>query len=162
MTPLGALEASTLGQALRDWQWLYAAVQIAHLWGVALLFGSIAALDLRLLGLGRSIPVKALAAHVMPWSAASFLLIVPSGLAMFAANASELIDDPIFVAKMCLILAAGVNAAIFYTVTFPSVAVWDSEEMRRLAPPPSARLAAAASLLIWAAVIACGRLLAYF
>ena len=161
MTPLGALEASTLGQALRDSDWLYPAVQIAHLWGVALLFGSVAVLDLRLLGFGRRIPVKTLAAHVMPWSAASFVLIVPSGLAMFAANASELIDSPVFVAKMCLILAAGVNAALFYTITFPSVDVWDSEEMRKLAPPPSARLAGAVSLLVWAAVIACGRLLAY-
>ena len=129
--------------------------------GVALLFGSIAVLDLRLLGLGRRIPVKALAAHVMPWSAASFVLIVPSGLAMFAAYASELIDSPVFVAKMCLILAAGANAGIFYTVTFPSVEVWDSEEMRKLATPPSVRLAAALSLAIWIGVIACGRLLAY-
>ena len=161
MTPLGALEASALGQALRESSWLYPAVQIAHLWGVALLFGSIAVLDLRLLGLGRRIPVKALAAHVMPWSAASFILIIPSGLAMFAADATELIDSPVFVTKMLLILAAGVNAALFYTITFPSVEVWDSEEMRKLAPPPSARLAGALSLLIWAAVIACGRLLAY-
>ena len=162
MTPLGALETSALGQALRDSDWLYPALQIAHLWGVALLFGSVAVLDLRLLGLGKRIPVKALAAHVMPWSAASFILIVPSGLAMFVADASELIDSPVFVVKMCLILAAGVNAAIFYTVTFPSVAVWDAEEMRQLPPPPSARLAGALSLAIWAGVIACGRLLTYF
>jgi hypothetical protein len=162
MTPLGALEASALGRALRDSDWLYPAVQIAHLWGVALLFGSVAVLDLRLLGLGRRIPVKALAAHVMPWSAASFILIVPSGLAMFAADAGELIDSPVFVMKMCLILAAGVNAAIFYTVTFPSVGVWDAQEMRQLAPPPSARLAGALSLALWASVIACGRLIAYY
>jgi hypothetical protein len=45
---------------------------------------------------------------------------------------------------------------------FPSVAVWDSEEMRRLGPPPSARVSAAVSLLVWISVIACGRLLAYF
>ena len=162
MTPLGALEASALGQALRESSWLYPALQIAHLWGVALLFGSIVVLDLRLLGLGRRIPVKALAAHVMPWSAASFILIVPSGLAMFAAYASELIDSPVFVAKMCLIMAAGVNAAAFHAITFRTVDVWDSEEMRKLPPPPSARLAGAVSLAIWASVIACGRLLAYF
>ena len=161
MSPLGALEASALGQALRESAWLYPALEIAHLLGVALLFGSIAVLDLRLLGLGRRIPVKALAAHVMPWSAASFVLIVPSGLAMFAAYASELIDSPVFVAKMCLILAAGANAGIFYTVTFPSVEVWDSDEMRKLATPPSVRVAAALSLAIWIGVIACGRLLAY-
>src|SRR5438067_12304027 len=143
MTPLGALEASALGQALRESSWLYPALEIAHLWGVALLFGSVAVLDLRLLGLGKRIPVKALAAHVMPWSAASFVLIVPSGLAMFTAYASELIDSPVFVAKKCLMLAAGANAAIFYTVTFPSVEVWDWRELRRLEPAPSRGLSGA-------------------
>jgi hypothetical protein len=59
-------------------------------------------------------------------------------------------------------MAAGVNAALFHAIVFPSVEVWDSEEMRKLGPPPSARACAAASLLIWISVIACGRLLAYF
>jgi hypothetical protein len=34
--------------------------------------------------------------------------------------------------------------------------------MRKLPPPPSARVAAVVSLLVWISVIACGRLLAYF
>jgi hypothetical protein len=162
MTPLGGLEASGLGQAMRQWLWLYPAVETLHIVGIALLFGSIAVLDLRLLGFSRGIPVKRLARHVLPWTAASFLLIVPSGLMMFTAHASDFISSPVFVLKMCLIMAAGLNAALFHTMVFPSVEVWDSEEMRKLPPPPSARVSAAASLLIWICVIACGRLLAYF
>ena len=147
---------------MRDSWWLYPAVLFAHILGIALLFGSIAVLDLRLIGIWKKAPVKALAAQVLPWSAGSFLLILPSGLAMFAANATELIASPVLAVKMGLIMAAGVNAAIFHAVTLPSVSVWDSEEMRKLAPPPSARLAGALSLAIWVSVIACGRLLAYF
>jgi hypothetical protein len=167
MTPapagaLGALEASGLGQAMRQWLWLYPTVETVHIVGIALLFGSIAVLDLRLLGFSRSIPVKRLAKHVLPWTAASFLLIVPSGLMMFTAHASDFISSSVFVTKMCLILAAGLNAALFHTIVFPSVEVWDSEEMRKLPPPPSARISAAVSLLVWISVIACGRLLAYF
>jgi hypothetical protein len=167
MTPapagaLGALEASGLGQAMRQWLWLYPTVETVHIVGIALLFGSIAVLDLRLLGFSRSIPVKRLAKHVLPWTAASFLLIVPSGLMMFTAHASDFISSPVFVTKMCLILAAGLNAALFHAIVFPSVEVWDSEEMRKLPPPPSARVSAAVSLLVWISVIACGRLLAYF
>jgi len=160
--PIGALEASGLGRAMREWLWLYPSVEIVHIVGIGLLFGSVAMLDLRLLGVSRSIPVKTLARHVLPWTAASFLLIVPSGLMMFSAHATEFIASPVFVTKMCLILAAGLNAALFHAITFPSVAVWDSEEMRKLPPPPSVRLAGAASLLVWIGVIACGRLLAYF
>jgi hypothetical protein len=160
--PLGALEASGLGQAMRQWLWLYPAVETVHIVGIALLFGSIAVLDLRLLGLSRSIPVRRLAAHVLPWTAGSFLLIVPSGLMMFTAHASEFIQSEVFVLKMLLIMAAGLNAALFHAITFRTVDVWDAQEMRKLAPPPSARLSAAVSLVLWVAVIACGRLLAYF
>ena len=162
MTPIGALEASGLGQAMRESLWLYPAVEIVHILGIALLFGSIAVVDLRLLGFSRSISVRRLAGHVLPWSAAAFLLIVPSGLMMFIAHASDLIASPVFAVKMCLIMGAGLNAGLFHTIVFPSVEVWDSEEMRKLGPPPSARVSAAVSLAIWISVIACGRLLAYF
>jgi hypothetical protein len=159
---LGALEASGLGQAMRQWLWLYPTVETVHIIGIGLLFGSIAVLDLRLLGVSRTIPVRQLARHVLPWTAASFLLIVPSGFLMFTAHATEFVSSPVFILKMCLILAAGLNAALFHAIVSPSTEVWDSEEMRKLGPPPSARASAVASLLIWMAVIACGRLLAYF
>ena len=161
MTPVGAIEASSLGVAMRQWLWLYPSVEIVHLAGIGLLFGSIAVLDLRLLGFSRTLSVKALARHVLPWTAASFALIVPSGLMMFTAHASDFIQSGVFVVKMGLILAAGLNAALFHTITFRTADVWDSEEMRKLPPPPSARLAGALSLALWISVIACGRLLAY-
>lgn len=161
--PLGALEASGLGKAMREWLWLYPSIEIVHLVGIGLLFGSIAVLDLRLLGVSKEkISVRRLSAHVLPWTAASFLLIIPSGLLMFTAHASDFISSPVFVVKMGLIMLAGVNAALFHTITFRTADVWDSEEMKGLPPPPSARFAGAASLLLWVAVIACGRLLAYF
>jgi hypothetical protein len=160
--PLGALEGSGVARAMREWLWLYPSVEIVHIVGIGLLFGSIAVLDLRLLGLSRSLPVRRLAGHVLPWTAGSFLLIVPSGLLMFTAHASDFISSSVFVIKMGLILAAGLNAALFHSMVFRTADVWDSQEMRHLPPPPSARLSAAVSLLLWIAVIACGRLLAYF
>jgi hypothetical protein len=159
---LGALEASGLGQAMRQWLWLYPSVETVHIVGIGLLFGSIAVLDLRLLGVSRHISARVLARHVLPWTAASFLLIIPSGLLMFTAHATEFIDSEVFVLTMGLILAGGINAAVFHTTVFRSADVWDADEMRHLPPPPSVRLSAALSLLIWISVIACGRLLAYF
>ena len=160
--PFAGLEASGLGRAMREWLWLYPSVEIVHIAGIALLFGSIAVLDLRLLGFSRTISVKRLASHVLPWTAASFALIVPSGLAMFTAHASEFIQSEVFVLKLGLIMAAGLNAALFHSLVYRTADVWDAEEMRNLPPPPSARVSAAVSLLLWVAVIACGRLLAYF
>ena len=152
-----------LGELVRgSGVWTYAILNLGHILGISTLFGSIAVLDLRLLGFSRTIPVRSLAKHVLPWTAASFLLIVPSGLMMFTAHATEFIDSPVFVLKMCLIMAAGLNAALFHAITLRTADVWDSEDMRRLPPPPSARISAAISLLLWISVIACGRLLAYF
>ena len=159
---LGALEGSGLGQAMRQWLWLYPSVETIHIVGIGLLFGSIAVLDVRLLGFSRHISARTLAKHVLPWTLCSFLLIIPSGLLMFTAHATEFIDSEIFILKMGLIMAAGVNAALFHTITFRTADVWDSEEMRKLPPPPSARLAGVLSLVLWISVIACGRLLAYF
>jgi hypothetical protein len=154
---IGAIEASALGQAMRQSLYLYPAVETVHIVGLALLFGSIAVLDLRLLGLARDVPVTRLARHVLPWTAASFVLIVPSGLAMFTAHAMEFIDNPLFAIKLGLILAAGLNAGAFHTGVFRSVGAWDTGA----APPFAARVAGAISLVLWTAVIACGRLLAY-
>ena len=157
MTPMGAIEMSALGVAMRQSLWLYPIVEIVHLTGIALLVGSIAMLDLRLLGFSNSVPVRRLAAHILPWTAASFMLIVPSGLAMFVAHAGDFIASPVFVLKICLIFAAGVNAAVFHAGAFRGASDWDVNR----APPAAARIAAALSLALWVSVIACGRLLAY-
>jgi hypothetical protein len=60
---MGAIEMSALGVAMRQSLWLYPIVEIVHLTGIALLVGSIAMLDLRLLGLSNSVPVRRLASH---------------------------------------------------------------------------------------------------
>ncbi len=156
-TALASIEASALGAAMRESAWLYPAAESVHTIGIALLFGSIAVLDLRLLGFGRALPVRTLARHILPWSLASFALIVPSGLAMFVAHASDFVVNSVFAAKFALIFAAGCNAAVFHAGTFPSVAKWDVGA----SPPLAARIAAALSLLLWVAVIACGRALGY-
>jgi hypothetical protein len=153
---LGAIEASALGQAMRGSEWLFPAVKLVHMTGIAILAGSIALLDLRLLGLKRAVPVRRLAARVLPWTAASFLLIVPSGLAMFVADAAALIASPVFATKICLILAAGANAAVFHAGAFRGAERWDTN----VAPPAAARLAGALSLALWLSVIACGLALA--
>jgi len=155
--PIGAIEASGLGQAMRQSLWLYPIVEIVHIVGLALLFGSIVVFDLRLLGFTREVSVRRLSRHVLPWTAASFILIVPSGLAMFVAHASDFIANPVFALKIGLIFAAGINAAVFHTSVFRNASGWDFGPL----PPPAARLAGGLSLLLWISVIACGRLLAY-
>jgi predicted membrane protein len=67
------------------------------------------------------------------------------------------VDNPAFVLKLTLIMVAGVNAAMFHGGAFRTAAQWD----QGVPTPAAAKLHGAVSLIIWASVIACGRLLAY-
>lgn len=155
MSPTEALAASALARAMHESRWLAPAVLAAHLGGVAVLLGTIATVDLRLLGLWRALPVRRLARRLLPWTVGSFLLIVPAGLLLFVAHADELIDSGVFALKMGLILAAGANAGVFHAGAYRGAAAWDVGRM----PPPAARLAGGLSLALWLSVLACGFLL---
>jgi len=146
---------TALATAIQESRWLGPAALTVHLVGVALLLGTIAAVDLRLRGLWRHQPVRRLVARLLPWTAASFALIVPAGLLMFVARADELIDSGVFALKMGLILAAGVNAAVFHTGAYRSAASWDVGAI----PPGAARLAGALSIALWLSVATCAFLL---
>jgi len=156
-TPLAAIERLPLALAMRHDLWLYPIVEIVHITGFVTLVGSIIVFDLRLLGLSKALPVCLLARHVLPWSFGALLLIVPSGLMMFIAHAGDFISNTAFVVKMTLLLCAGINAAVFHAGVFRGAASWDSG----VATPVAAKLHALLSLIIWAGVLACGRLLAY-
>ena len=143
-----------MAQALREGAWLYPIVEIVHIVGFTLLVGAAAMFDLRLLGFGRAVPVQALARHLLPWSWCGLLLIVPSGLLMFSTQPA-LLDNGVFLLKLALIAAAGVNALVFHAGPWRGAGRWQASA------PAWARLHAVLSLLLWIAVIACGRLLAY-
>ena len=122
------------------------------------LVGAAAMFDLRLLSVSRRLPVTAMARHLLPWAHLSLVLVVPSGLMMFAAHATELAENPAFRLKLVLIAAALLNAAAFHTGAFTSVGTWNQDAKT----PTAAKLAAVFSLVFWTGVITCGRLLAYF
>jgi len=138
-----------MGEALRASLWAYPALEVVHIIGIGLLFGSLVVLDLRLAGLGRVIPLQALARLALPVSLVGFLLAAASGLVMFAADAAGLLMHPAFQLKLFLIFAAGVNAALFH--------------LRRglEKADESAGTQAVLSLTLWIGVIACGRAIAY-
>ncbi len=151
------LETSALAVAMRQWTWLYPGVEVAHILGFVLVVGAAVMFDLRLLGLSRQLPVADLARHLLPWSWAGLALVLPTGLMMFTAHATEMAANPALRLKLVLLGAAGVNAVVFERWTFRSVSNWN----REAAAPAAARLAAVLSLALWAGVISCGRLLAY-
>ena len=154
---LGALEEGSIGSAIRDSLWLFPLVETVHIVGFSILVGAVILFDLRILGISKRISVRLLARHLLPWSLAALLLIVPTGVMMFASEATDLVSNRAFVVKMLLLMLAGANAAAFHLGSFRNAELWD----QNTAAPAGAKLHAFASMLIWVGIITCGRLIAY-
>lgn len=155
-TMLQWLENSLPAVAISQSLWLYPILEIVHIIGIALLVGPAIMFDLRLLGFSKDLPVSSLARHVLPWSRRGLLLIVLSGLLLFITNAVALWYDPVFLIKILLLIVAGLNAIVFHRFTFRSATPFDDSIL-----PTAAKVAAGISIIVWLAIIACGRLLAY-
>ncbi len=154
---LVALETSGLGEALRGSLWLYPLVEVLHILGLALLVGAVAAFDLRLMGLHARLPAEALSRLLLPVAVVGFVLAVPTGILLFISEATALAGNPAFLVKMGLLIAALANIALFHCGAGRRILDWGGGGR----PPAAARVAGAASLLLWVAVLAAGRLIAY-
>ncbi|MHC8354581.1 DUF6644 family protein [Pseudomonas sp. LB3P81] len=148
---------SQLGAAMRGDLWLYPMVEVVHIIGFTVLVGSVVMFDLRVLGLSKNIAVTDLARHLLTWSVAALLLIVPAGLMMFSAHPHDFASNGVFILKLCLIATAGLNAVLFHVGVYRSVNQWNTA----VGAPGIAKCQALLSIALWLTVVLCGRLLAY-
>jgi hypothetical protein len=151
-----ALQESALGHLMRSSPALYPAVEILHILGFVVLVGSILALDLRLLGFGRAIPIQPMAQLLLPLSRFGFLLAISMGFLLFSADAAHVVRNPAFQTKLLLITAALVNILIANVGPWRRLALWRGEVSG------GAKVSALVSLLLWLSTICAGRLIAYF
>ena len=131
-----------------------------HFLGMALLFGTIAVLDLRMLGFAKIIPIQA--AHALvPWGIAGFAICLASGIVFVTGHpygAMAYFVNHAFLAKMVTLLLAGVNVAAFYLSGSSKAAL---ETRPGAEVPRSAKVVAATSLILWLLVIYFGRMIMY-
>lgn len=148
------LQDTRLAVFMQESEWAFASVESAHVIALTLVLGTIAIVDLRLLGWPhRRTPVTALAGDCLRWTWGAFALAVVSGALMFITNASSYYDNLAFRVKMLLLVAAGLNMLVFELRTFRTVAAWDVDR-----PTPLAgKVAGALSLTLWIAVVGFGR-----
>lgn len=146
------LQASSAAQWLRGARWGYAAVNGAHVLGIAMLVGAILPLDLRLLGVWRGVEREALVRVLVPVAAAGLALAVTAGFCLFAVRATEYAALDVFRIKLVLIVL-GASAALLLHAR----AGW----LLRDAAPAYLRLHASLSLICWLGALTCGRLIAF-
>jgi hypothetical protein len=148
--------------ALRDSFWVYPAVNTLHILGIVLLVGSVLPLDLRLLGAFKRYPVRPIAKIMVPIATCGVVLTILSGLMLFAVNPVDYVRTDLFLVKIGLIGAAGINAALLsYNASWNEIVVADESLLNITEPDRKLQIAAFFSLLFWIAVLTCGRFVGY-
>jgi hypothetical protein len=153
-----ALEGSALGQYIAASSWAFPTFETVHVIAIVTVVGSIAVMDLRLLGLAsKDSPVTEVSNDTLPWTWGAFAVAMVTGLLLFISKATTYIVNPYFLWKMVLILLAGVNMAVFHLITWPSVKDWD---IGREAPR-AAKIAGGLSLGFWVVVVFVARAIGF-
>lgn len=143
-----------IAAAIRENSLLFPSIETVHVMAVTLVFGSILVVDLRLLGITwRHRSLSRVTADMLPVTWIAFVVAAISGSLMFVSNALVYGKNVYFWAKVALLVVAFINMLVFHRVTARHVDALD--ELPTL--PSSARMAGAISLVVWVAIIACGR-----
>jgi hypothetical protein len=148
------VEHGTLGELVRENDLLFPFIESVHVLAVCLVVGSIAVVDLRLLGFASvDRPVGRLMRSILPITVGAFGLAVAAGSLLFISHASKYLENRFFIAKITLIALAGVNMAVFHLIGARNLDQWENDAL----PPLFARVAGGLSLFLWVSVVACGR-----
>lgn len=146
------LEATPLAVLIAESKYLFPTLETLHVLGLALVVGSIAAFDLRTLGLAwPSRRLETLVREILPWTWSGFILAVVTGTLLFISSATVYIGNPAFLMKMGLLVLAGLNVLVFHL--HPHHRRFKSEGH----VSPFLRVSAALSLVLWTAIVGLGR-----
>lgn len=151
---LQGLQDTSIATAIREGEILFPWIECVHVLALTLVIGSIAIVDLRLIGLAsRDRGVAQTTASVLPVTWTAFVLAVITGGLLFSSNATTYAHNFYFQVKIALIAVAGINMAIYHLFLNRGADSWHTPELT----PLRARLVGGLSLCLWIAIAAFGR-----
>jgi hypothetical protein len=152
------LQDTSFSTGIRESLWLFPAIETIHVLALALSVGTIALVDLRLVGIAlKKQPVSEVSKQLLPWALIGFGLMFVSGILLFASLPMKCYASIFFRIKMLLLVLAGANALFYQAKFFPRMSEWDDLPV----PPLPVRIIGALSLLLWIGVVTAGRNMAY-
>lgn len=144
--------------ALHESLYMYPLVETTHVLALMLFVGTVAFVDLRLLGWSlREVPISEVTSRILPWTMAGFVVAAVTGALLFYAIPVRTYQSLFFRIKVLMLFVAAINIAVFHLKTQRDAEGWDAAPR----PPLRVRMAGAVSLTSWALVIAMGRMIAY-
>jgi hypothetical protein len=148
------LQATSLAVYIHQTKWVFTTIEVVHVIAILMVIGTIAMVDLRLLGLASTKrSFTELARPILRWTWAAFGLAAITGSLLFISQATDYFATTTFKVKLFIMALAAINMLIFEFITVRGVQEWD----RQPTPPAAARLAGAISLTCWILVFVFGR-----
>jgi hypothetical protein len=140
------IEASALGQTIRESTWLFPAIESTHLLALALLGGSILILSLSILGWGLKTPVADLYKSAHRYLNAAVIVLLITGVLLGISEPVKLYGRQAFWVKM---ISLAIALLVTYFVFNPLV--------KRGAPGPGLRSVTVLTIAAWLLVAMAGR-----
>ncbi len=148
------VQDTAIATAIREGESLFPWIECVHVLALTLVIGSIAIVDLRLIGMAsRERTVLQTTASVLPVTWTAFLFAALTGGLLFASNATTYAHNFYFQVKMALIALAGLNMATYHLFLNRGADSWQTAALT----PLRARVIGGLSLCLWIAVVAFGR-----
>jgi hypothetical protein len=154
---LAELEATWLATWVREAPslWAYPTVLFLHTVGLGFLVGGNVAIDLRLLGVARQLPLAPMV-RFFPVMWAGFWINAASGALLLVADATTKLTNPVFTIKMVFVLLGVLNMAWLKRRLFRDPGI-----VAGSVTSPYARMVAVTSLALWILATTAGRLMGY-
>ena len=152
------LNDTTFSITMRDSTWAEPVVETIHVLTLTLFLGFTVLLDLRLLGVSmRRRRVSEVLQELNPWLVGGFLVMIVTGVLLFCGDPVAFYNSIFFKVKMLMLLLAGLNVWLFNATVGRKMAEWEIDAET----PGRAKAAAVVSLVLWVAIVAAGRAIAY-
>lgn len=151
---LQTLQDSSVGSTISGSAVIFPWIESIHVLAITFVVGSIAMVDLRLLGwAGRGDSIARMSREIVPWTIGAFGVAAVTGCLLFSSSAVRYWANGYFRAKLVLLLIAGLNMLIFHFVTGRGQASWPADGPA----PRAARISGGISLAVWIVIIFFGR-----
>jgi len=152
------IEYSSLGPPIAESTWMFPTLEVLHVIALVTVLGTIAIVDLRLIGVAsKGHRVSLLAKDTLPWTWGAFALAALTGGLLWISKSSSYMINPWFLSKMAIMAMAGLNMLYFHMTIWRTVDHWELDPSF----PPAAKLAGWLSLVFWLVVVFCGRAIGF-
>lgn len=149
MSFLNWLSETPLSTGIAESTWLFPAIEVVHVFAICMVLGTIAIIDLRLLGWASADRrYTLLARELLPWTWGAWAVAAMFGTLLIASRPVAYFENTDFRLKFLCMGLAGINMLVFHFVTSRGVAGWDSGKT-----PLAGRLAGGLSLVLWIGVV---------